>query len=77
MSGNQSYILIAVSIDSKPRKDLEKKLYISKKLESSFAEILIKGKNNIIVGCIYKHPPMDIDEFNVLFECHGKDNCWE
>ena len=42
-------------------------MYISKKLESSFAEILIKGKK-IIVGGIYKHPPSDIDELNILFE---------
>ena len=61
-------LFIDKNIDSKPRKDLEKKLYLSKKLESSFAEILIKGKTNVIVGCIYKHPSMDIDEFNALFE---------
>ena len=61
-------LYINENFDSKPRKDLEKKLYVSKKLESSFAEILIKGKKNIIVGCIYRHPLMDIDEFNVLFE---------
>ena len=27
--------------------------------------MLLKGKNNIIVGC--KHPCLDIEEFNVLF----------
>ena len=48
-------LYINTNIDSKPRKDLEKKLYVSEKLESSFAEILVKGKKNIIVGCIYKH----------------------
>ena len=28
----------------------------------------IKGKKNIIIGCIYKHPKLDINEFNTLFE---------
>ena len=63
-----SALYINKSIESKPRKDLEKKLYISKKLESSFAENLIKGKKNIIIGCIYKHSPLYIVEFNILFE---------
>ena len=53
---------------SKTRKDIEKMLYVPKILESTFAEIIIKGKKNIVIGCIYKHPPMDIDEFNALFE---------
>ena len=63
-----SALYINKSIESKPCKDLEKKLYISKKLESSFAEILIKGQKNIIVCCIYKHHPLDVDEFNIIFE---------
>ena len=50
------------------RKDLERKLYLSNKLESTFVEIINKGKKNIIIGCVYKHPSMDIDEFNSLFE---------
>ena len=32
------------------------------------AEILLKGKKNIIVEYIYKHSCLEIDEFNVLFE---------
>ena len=51
------------------RKDLDNSLYFSKKLESTFVEIINKKHKNIIVGCIYKHPSMDIDEFNILFEC--------
>ena len=61
-------LYINKNIDSIPRTDLEKQLYVSTKLESSFSEILVKGDKNIIVGCIYKHPSMDIDEFNILFE---------
>ena len=47
---------------------MEEKLYVSKDLETSFIKILNKGKKNAIVGCIYKHPDMDIDYFDSLFE---------
>ena len=50
------------------RKDLDNLFYLTNKLESTFIEILNNNKKNIIVGCIYKHPSMDIDEFNSLFE---------
>ena len=49
---------------------------VQKKLESTFAEILLKGKKNITVDCIYKHPFLGIEEFNVLFgTSYGKDFC--
>ena len=38
-------------------------IYKPKRLESSFVEVLPK-KSNLIVGCIYKHPCMDICTFN-------------
>ena len=56
------------NINAKQRNDLENKLYVSKMLESTFIEINNKGKKNIIIGCLYKHPSMDIDDFNSLFE---------
>ena len=56
------------NLNVKHRKDLDNILYLSNKLESTFVEIINKGKKNIIIGCIYKHPSMDIDEFNSLFE---------
>ena len=31
-------------------------------------ELIIKAKKNIIIGYIYKHPKLDINEFNTLFE---------
>ena len=31
-------------------------------------ELIIKGKKYIIIGCIYKHPKLEINEFNTLFE---------
>ena len=49
---------------STPRQDLEKLMYKSKLLESCFVEIIVPNKKNIIVGCIYRHPSMNLCEFN-------------
>ena len=48
-----------------PRADLQ--IYKKGELESIFVEILNEKGSNIIVACIYKHPNMDIDEFNILY----------
>ena len=42
-------------------------MYKQKELESTFIEIDIPKKKNIICGCIYKHPYMDTGEFNGRF----------
>ena len=39
-------------------------IYQSTKLEWTFTEILNPKKTNVIVGCIYLHPHMDLHEFN-------------
>ena len=43
-------------------------LNMSKKnqLESTFIEIVNSKKSNIIVGCVYKHPNMDVLDFSYL-----------
>jgi hypothetical protein len=46
----------------KIRNDLN--IHKKKELESIFIEIIVNNKPNIIVGCIYRHPCMDIVEFN-------------
>ena len=46
----------------KTRPDLA--IYKPKKLESIFVEVVLPKKSNLIVGCIYKHPCMDICTFN-------------
>ena len=46
----------------KPRNDLC--IYKTMELESSFIEISSPKRLNIIIGCIYGHPNMDLDEFN-------------
>ena len=33
-------------------------------LESTFIEIINSKKRNIIIGCVYKHPNMDVLDFN-------------
>ena len=47
-----------------PRKNLDKIVYKSYVLESIFAEIIVSGKKNIVVGCIYRHPSMTVSDFN-------------
>ena len=39
-------------------------IYKSAGLESTFIEIINRKKSNILVGCIYRHPVMDLNEFN-------------
>ena len=60
-----SLIYISNKLISKPRKDLE--IYESKKVESTFSEIIIPNGKNIIVGCVYKHHTIDPKEFENLF----------
>ena len=60
-------IYISDKLNSKPRLDLEKQLYKSGILESSVLEIMNPRKKNILVTCIYRHPSMDLKEFNEDF----------
>ena len=59
-----SLIYISDTINSKLRPDLESLLYKSEVLESTFIEIIHPHKKNILVGCIYRHPSMELEEFN-------------
>ena len=36
-------------------------------LESTFIELILPNRKNVICACIYKHPRMDIDYFNEFF----------
>ena len=56
---------ISSSIKYKVCKDLN--IYEAKELESTFIEIINKNRKNCIIGCIYKHPKMSIQDFdNIL-----------
>ena len=58
-------IYVKNDIIYKVRNDL--KIYQSEKLESVFIEIIKSNNRNIIVGCVYRHPSMEVNEFNSLF----------
>ena len=55
-------LYIGNHLNYKIRKDLS--IYKAKELESIFIEIIFPKTSNIIVGCVYKHPFMDPDEFS-------------
>ena len=55
------------------------KIYKPSELESKLIEICYPKKTNIIMGCIYKHPNMDINEYkydylNELLDKISKEN---
>ena len=60
-------IYIKNKFNCKQRKDLEEKMYKSCELESVFVEVINEGKKNKIFGCIYRHPSMEIEDFNKNF----------
>ena len=62
---DSALIYIKNDIIYKVRNDL--KIYQSEKLESVFIEIINSNNRNIIAGCIYCHPSMEVNEFNSLF----------
>ena len=66
-SAGGALLYIADYLTYKQRKDLTKQTYKSKELESIFIEIMYKKKKKVIIGCLYKHPCMPIDEFNDEF----------
>ena len=57
-------LYISNSISYKPRNDLN--IYKTKELESVFVESLLDNKKTI-VGCIYRHPCMSLNEFNLYY----------
>ena len=68
-------LYISNHLTYKPRKDLNMKMYKSKELDLHLQKLqklylqklYITKKNNVIVGCVYKHPKMCIDNFNNNF----------
>ena len=52
---------IASHLSYKPRPDLN--VYKTNQLESTFNEIINPKKSNIVIGCLYKHPNMDVLDF--------------
>ena len=58
-------LYIINNLSYKRRNDLC--IYKSTELESKFIEILSPKKTNVIMGCIYRHPHMNLNEFNDCF----------
>ena len=54
-------LYVSKELNFKPREDLE--LYKSKDLESLFIEIINQKESNDIIGVIYRHPKMDVNNF--------------
>ena len=72
-------IYVADHLSTKTLKNLDKIMYKPQQLESVFIEICNKNKRNIVIGCIYKHPPIELNDFNenfldpLMVELSGKD----
>ena len=58
-------LYIADHLVYRKRNDL--KVYEKNDSESTFTEITNLTKANIIMGCIYRHPTMDLNEFNCYY----------
>ena len=61
-SAGGTLLYIANHLSYKCRNDLN--IYNKNELESTFIEIVNPKKSNIIVGVIYRHPSMDLTDFN-------------
>ena len=59
--GGGMFLYIANHLSFKPRPDLN--IYKADQLESTFVEIINPKKSNIVIGCFYKHPNMDVLDF--------------
>ena len=60
-NNGRTLLYVKKGINYKLRKDLQ--IYKSKQLESTFVEV-VQNKERIIIGCLHKHPPMELSEFN-------------
>ena len=58
----ETLLYISNNIAYKPRKDLN--IQKTHELKSTFIEIINPKKSNIILGVVYRHPTMDLNEFN-------------
>ena len=72
-SAGGTLLYIASHLSYKPHPDLN--IYKSNQLESTFVEIINPKKSNFVIGCIYKHPYMDVTDFknNYLSQIVSKE----
>ena len=68
----ETLLYIANHLSYKARKDLN--LYKANQLESTFIEKINSTKSNILVGCLYIHPVIDVADLNLLIDKLSKEN---
>ena len=61
LSGGGTLLYISKRLSYQLRNDL--RLYDPVQIESTFIEIICSKSTNVIVGCIYKHPTLPINDF--------------
>ena len=61
-SAGGTLIYVANHLAYKPRTDLQ--IYNKRDLKSTFIQIINPKKSNIIIGCIYRHHNMDLNDFD-------------
>ena len=62
-SAGGTALYISKDLKHKDRKDLSNLIYFDKQLESTFCELMFEKQENVVVGCIYKHPTMKTETF--------------
>ena len=62
-SAGGTALYISKDLKHKDRKDLSNLIYFEKQLESTFCELMFEKQENVVVGCIYKHPTMKTETF--------------
>ena len=64
-SAGDTLFYVANHLSYKCRNDLN--IYEKNELESTFIEIVNPKKSSIIMGAIYRHPSIDLTDFNINY----------
>ena len=64
-SARGTLLYIGNRLSYKPRNDWF--IYKTAQLEATFIELINTKKSNVIIGAIYRHPNMNLDEFNDIY----------
>ena len=64
-TAGRTLLYIAEHLAHQKRNDLN--IYAKNYLESTFIETIYLNETNIIVGCINRHPTMDLNELNYYY----------
>ena len=67
-TAGETLLHIADHLAYQKRNDLN--VYVKNYLEPTFIKTTNTGKTNIIVGCIHRHPIMNLNELNCYYLIH-------